>query len=965
MKISLNWIREFVDIPAHLSTKELSELLTLRTCEVEGHEEVDETFAGLEGVVVGEIVAFEKIPNTEKLHKALVNIGREKPIQLIFGAMIEMKVGNRVPVAVAPTTLPTGLKIDSKMIRGVLTEGMLCLDQELGLAKEGVSIQYFPGIAPGTPFAKAYKERQAKVLTNVVVGKILELKRHPNADRLNVAQVDLGGAGGTTPLSGGQAGAKTQIVCGGQNLEVGMLVAVALPGAETLADNELMKIKAAKIRGEESNGMICAEEEIGLPKITKHPAEVVIANMTEVCKHFDLPTPKAGTPLADVLAGTAKGNDILLEVDNKSLTHRPDLWGHYGMAREFAAFLGKKLKPFVAKNPTFKATGKDKGAVIKVETQDVTIMKRFLTQAITGIKIEPSPSFLQKRLRALGMRPINNIVDISNYVMLELGYPSHTFDRRTVENDHFVVRFAKNGEELETLDHKKRKLSAEDILVTNGKRALGMAGTMGGLNSEITDDTTEVIVEVGNWDPVLVRKMSQRHSLRTDAATRFEKALDPEIAGVAFHRVVELILNICKGARLAGPATDYYPKPAKPVTIELDIAATQSKIGAPISEKDMTEYLKGLEFGVTKSTKKGFLKVTVPTFRATKDVSIEDDLVEEVARMYGYEKLAPLLPSLPIRLPIPNKERTLKYSVRNILSLGLGFTETSRHSFYGKREIEMTMLTDKSGAPLPAHVTLANPLTQDQTHMRISLLPNLLTAVAANLNMGDSLNFYEIGRTYIKTSEFFPREEKFVCGLIAKKSAAKKKSSNDNETFYEILGVLHTFLKNFHAPKYYVREGQTPPPYAHPSKCAEFACGKDVIAIVYDVHPQVLKNFGIKADCSAFELNFTKLAMLGTQEATYAPLPKFPGIELDVSVLVEKTTPVREILELVKKSGGEFLKTVKLLDTFEDKSLGENKKSLTVRAMLQSDERTLTDEESKQAETTIKASLTHSGFVIR
>lgn len=942
MKISLNWIREFVDIPRSYTPAKLSELLTLRTCEVEGFEEVDETFAGLEGVVVGEILAFENIPESDKLHKALVNVG-EKNIQLIFGSMLPMKVGDRVPVAIAPTKLPTGVQIELKMIRGVLTEGMLCLDQELGLRTEGVSIQYFPKTEPGTNFAKAYKERQSHIFEHVVAGKILELKRHPNADRLNVAQVNIG----KSPSGEAQI---TQIACAGQNLEIGMLVAVALPGAETLSDNEFMSIKSAKIRGEESHGMICAEEELGLPPITKHPAEVVIANLKEVCEHYALPIPSAGAPLIEVFLAASGSSDIILEVDNKSLTHRADLWGHYGMAREFAAFLGKKLKPFDVK----KLSGKsEKGAAVKVKSEDPQIMKRFLAGIICGVKVEPSPPFLQGRLRALGMRPINNIVDISNYVMLELGYPSHTFDRRTVENDSFTIRFARVGEELTTLDHKKRTLSKDDILITNGKKALGMAGTMGGLNSEITDDTTEVIVEVGNWNPVLIRKMSQRHNLRTDAATRFEKTLDPEIAGLAFNRVVELILQLCPGSKVSGSITDYYPKPAKPITVDLNVATTQSKIGADISEKEIMDHLKGLEFGV-KRGRKGYLTVTVPTFRAAKDIGIEEDLVEEVARMYGYEKLEPTLPALPIKLPVPNKERSLKYEIRNILSLGLGFTETSRYSFYGMPEIKKTLLPEK------IHVVIENPLTLDQTHMRVSLLPNMLSSLAPNLHVRDEIKIYEIGRTHIKTEGFFPQEEKFICAVIAQKNP-----KDENGAFYDSLGALHTLLKKFRMKGYFVRPSVTPPPYAHPSKCAEFVSGKEVFAVVYEMHPQVLKNFDIKASCAAFELNFTKLVGIGQESSSYEPLPKFPAIELDVSVLVDKKVPVREVVELIKKGSGPLLKDAWLKETFEGKTLGEGKKSFTIGVLLQSSERTLTDEEMKQAEAAIKTALTKSGFTIR
>lgn len=794
MKISLNWIKEFVDIPTKYSPKHLADLLTLRTCEVEGYEDQGR---GLEGVVIGEMLEFAKHPNADKLNVAKVDIGRKEPLSLIFGQMVTMRVGDRIPVAVAPTMLPLGMKIEAKELRGVKSEGMLCLEQELGMKETGVSILYFPKIKPGTPLAEA----------------------------------------------------------------------------------------------------------LGL-------------------------------------------NDIIFEIDNKSITHRPDLWGHYGMAREFAAFLGKKLKPFVARTPA-KKTGV--GPKVKVDIAKSDIAARFLATIVSGIRVEESPQWLKNRLLAVGMRPVKNIVDVTNYVMLELGQPLHAFDRRVVENDHFVIRYAKPGEVTTTLDHKKRNLSPGDALVTNGETVLGIAGIMGGLNSEITAQTTDIILEVATWNPVMIRKTAQRHGLRSDAAQRFEKSLDPEITGIAFHRAVELILKVCPTAKLIGPTTDVYPKKYKPVSVLLDTTRVNKKIGVDISEKEMATHLKALEFGVSKA-KKGSFKVTVPSFRATKDINIEDDLVEEVARMYGYEKIQPVLPLLPIKLPVENRERILKHRARQILSLGLGFTETSHYSFYSVSEIRKALL------PENLHVLLENPLTEDQTHLRISLLPNMLKSVAIALYSRDHLHLYEIGRTYIKGKEYFPREEKFICGVVVNASAKK-------EIFYDALGALTAFLDQFGA-KVRTDISPTPPPYSHPSKCASVKSTGKEVAVVYEVHPQVLKNFGIGVPVAAFEINFTKLAAAGALERTYHSLPRFPGIEIDISVLAPKQTQVRNVLELIRRTAP-LITNVSLIDIFEDKNLGADKKSLTYRVLLQSPDRTLTDEEMKQVQTQIFVALRDSGFIIR
>lgn len=817
MKISLNWIREFVSIPAKYSAKELAELLTVRTCEVEGFE--DEA-------------------------------------------------------------------------------------------------------------AKFYA---------MVVGKVVSMKAHPNADKLRLADTDIGGK-------------VVQIVCGGQNLCEGMTVAVALPGAKVKwhGEGELIELKETKIRGEHSFGMICAGEEIGLPS----SPEGGITDLGELFKKWGLPLAKPGTPLAAALGV----DDTIFEVDNKSITHRPDLWGHYGMAREFAAMLDEKLKHF----KDFKIPPVKIGKLIKVEITKPEIAARFLSVAFTNIRVEPSPAWLQKRLQAVGTRPVNNIVDITNHVMLELGQPLHAFDRKVVGEGGFVVRFAKDKEEIVTLDHKKRQLTKDDAVVTNGKEALAIAGVMGGLNSEIAPHTTDIVLEVATWNPIMVRKTAQRHALRTDSAARFEKSLDPENTGMAFARACELILQICRSAKIASPVTDIYPKKAKEPVILLNMETVKRKIGVEISEKEMIKHLNALEFGAKKKSK-GVLQVTVPTHRATKDVSIEDDLVEEIARMHGYEKITPTLPLLPIKLPIENRERSLKHEARNISSLVLGFSEVNLYSFYGKSEIAKCLL------PPAAHILIDNPLTEDQTHMRISLLPNLLKAATSTLNTRDEFKLYEIGRTYIKTENLQNKdvllrqndsclaslrlglEEKFICGIVVGE-------------FDEGLGAAQSFLKLFRAKNTHTEIADKVPPYAHPSKCAKI--GKD-IAIVYEVHPQVLQNFGIKKSITAFEINFTKLVAGGRKEVEFTPLPRFPGIAIDVSVLVGARTPLREIMELIRRADNKLIANISLVDIFEDKSLGEGKKSFTVRILLQSPDRTLTDDEMKTVQERIFRNLHNCGFTIR
>lgn len=804
MKISLNWLREFVDIPEKYSAQELAKLLTLRTCEVEGFEDERMKFA------------------------------------------------------------------------------------------------------------------------NMVIGKVIKLQPHPNADKLRLADTDIGGQ-------------IVQMVCGGKNLAEGMIVAIALPGAivKWHGSGQIMELRETKIRGEKSFGMICAGEEIGLPD---SPPEC-ITDLGELLKSRGLKIQKPGTPLSKTLGL----NDVIFEIDNKSLTHRPDLWGHYGIAREFAAFLGTKLKPF-APNISFPTTGKS----VKADIADKTIANRFLVGMISEIRIEESPQWLQNRLLSIDIQPVNNIVDITNYVMVEAGYPMHAFDRNVVHDDHFVVRYAKPGEKIMTIDHKVRALAEDDAVVADAKHPLGIAGIMGGVDCEISPSTTEIILEVGNWNHIMIRKTSQRHGLRSDAAQRFEKSLDPVLAELTFKRACEMILKICKGSCLAGPLTDIYINKPKTISVLLNTETVNKKIGKKIPEKEMIAHLKALGFGVVKN-KKNVLKISVPSFRATKDINIEDDLVEEISRMHGYEKIAPVLPTLPIKLPHENKERQFEHKIRQIFSYGLGFYETYNYSFYGEDEVKNFFL------PPELHLKLQNPLTSDQTHLRISLIPNLLKTTSANIKHKEELKLYEFGNTYIKTDAYFPIEEKFIAAVIVK---------TGKEIFYEALGACQEFFDKLKVKTRTIKPANVPP-YCHPSKCAVQVCNGQEIAIVFEIHPQILNNLNIDKPCAAFEINFTKLAKLAGKDFSYKPLPKYPGIEIDVSVLVPAATEMRTVHELIAKTDQKLISNIALTDLFQDKSLGEGKKSFTFRILLQSPDRTLTNEEMKIAQEAIFKTLQNNKFTIR
>ncbi|MBI4975481.1 phenylalanine--tRNA ligase subunit beta [Candidatus Peregrinibacteria bacterium] len=598
---------------------------------------------------------------------------------------------------------------------------------------------------------------EGKIYEKMVVGHVLELHKHPHADKFKIAKVSIGKE-------------TVQIVCGGENLKEGMYVAVSLPGAKVKwhGEGEYVTLEETKIRGEKSYGMICAGNEIGIEDMRAHGEATGRARRERVPRDRSLQINRAqrdeqsgsascetkrayqttsardimdlssikqapGTPLQSLFGK----NDIIFEFDNKSLTHRPDLWGHYGIAREIAAITKSKFKP-ISPKVKIPSTGEKIG--LKIEAED--LCPRYCGLIINNIKVEESPDWLKTRLKATGHGTHNNIVDVTNYILAELGQPMHAFDKSYIKKG-IVVRRAKKGEKITSLDNKERILSEEMLVIADHEKPVAIAGVMGGENSEINKNTTSIILESANFSASSVRRASTKLGLRTESVQRFEKALDPNLAELAIKRAAELILKICPKAVIAGPITDKGKFNKKPLKINLNYKTIISKIGVEISKKEIMEILKSLEFKVLQKAQ-GFT-VEIPSFRATKDVLFEDDLIEEIARMFGYEKIPPSLPTLPTKLPMENTERFKKHRAREFMSYGLGFDEIYNYSFYGKKDFEKCLMTEKS------HLKLLNSLSEEQTHLATSLIPNLLKNLESNTKYFDEIRLYEIGRTYKDT----------------------------------------------------------------------------------------------------------------------------------------------------------------------------------------------------------------------
>ena len=763
---------------------------------------------------------------------------------------------------------------------------------------------------------------------NMVIGKVIKLSKHPDADKLQIVHVNIGKE---KPV---------QIVCGGTNLKMGMLVAVALPEAWVRwhGEGEPVQLSETKIRGEKSFGMICAGEEIGLE--TDNPEgqqEVQIKDLSSLKN-------KPGTSLAKAL----EKNDTVLDIDNKSLTHRPDLWGHYGLAREFSAILKKPLRPLA---PFLKY---DKGAPkksFKITLKAKQDCPRFSGAVVTNVRVTESPQWVKSRLQAAGLRPINNLVDLTNYVMLELGEPMHAYDRGIVGSDELIVRHAEKGEILETIDHKKRKLTSDDLVIANKKgMPLGLAGVMGGVGSEITNATTEIILEAANFNPVTVRKMSTRHGLRSDASQRFEKGLDPTLTDQAIARALILLKETCPNATLVTPVTTAGDWKAPKLNITLNADTAVSKIGTKIPITEMSRILKSLAFTVKTIGKK--LHVIVPSHRATGDVSLPEDLVEEIARIHGYDNIAPLLPNLPAKLPLENEERFHKHAVRSILANTLRFTEVMNYSFYNEA------LFQKCGLQDLRHIKVMNPLSADQTHMRVSLIPGMIQSLLKNSHERDQLKLFEIGRTYKEIGTFMPLEEKWLTSAVAQRK--------NYEPFYQIKEALDAFLKIFRPEKIQFHNSHTPPLYAHPKKCLEILLRGEVIGTVFELHPGVAHAFELEHRIGLFELNFTKLVAHGREPQTFRPLPKFPGMSFDISFLIDKKTHVGDLEKSIRRADPlRLIQSVQLFDMYQGAGIPDNKKSLAFNVELRHNDHTLSDAEFKQTHEAVMEAVVKIGGDVR
>ena len=749
-------------------------------------------------------------------------------------------------------------------------------------------------------------ERMDADIKNVVVGKVLSMVRHPNSDHMFICQVDVGQE---EPV---------QIVTGAQNVHEGDLVPAALHNSWLPGGVHITK---GKLRGEASNGMLCSFAELGL---TQNDLPGVFADGIWILE------PDAGKPGDDI--NPIIGNDDTV-VDFEITNNRPDCYSIIGLAREAAAAFGKPMKHH---EPVVK--GSDAGSIFEhldVEVPATALCNRYSSRMVANVKIGPSPKWLRQRLRANGVRPINNIVDITNYVMLEYGQPMHAFDYRYVSSDKIVVREAKDGEALTTLDGTVRNLKAGMLVIADENKPIGLAGIMGGENSEIKDDTTMVVFESANFNGTSIRQTALALGMRTEASGKFEKSLDPMMTIPAVQRACELVELLECGDVLDGTIDiiNYVPEARK---LPLEPEKINHLLGTSIPKEDMVMYLNRLEIPVEDDT------IIVPSFRP--DLVRMVDIAEEVGRSYGYNEI----PVTQFRTATHGGySQEMKLEVKaGTLCRAMGYSEIITYSFTSPTVFDQIRISADS--PLRRAMRIQNPLGEDTSIMRTIALPSMLEILGRNnAYHNKAAKLYEIAKIYLPVEgQPLPEEPKMlVFG-----------SYGEKETFFKLKGELEAVFAGLRMKKARYTSEKNNPSY-HPGRCASISIDGVEIGVMGQVHPLVAKNYGIDSEVYCAELSFTKMLGLRLPEPTFAPLPKYPAVSRDLALICDEALTVAQVEDVISASAGKLLRKIQLFDIYRGVGVPEGKKSMAFSLELRADDRTLTDSDSEKVVSNVLSAL--------
>ena len=754
-------------------------------------------------------------------------------------------------------------------------------------------------------------------ISNVVVGRIVEMVRHHDSDHMWTCQVDVGGK------------RLLQIVTGAQNQQVGDLVPVALDGATLPGGAE---IHTTTFRGELSEGMMCSIKELGL---TLHDFPYAIEDglfiLQEDCRPGD-----------DIVPVIGRDDHV---VEFEITPNRPDCLSVIGLAREASVTFQKPLK---LHTPVVKGSGGDIHELVKVDVEDAKLCPRYTARMVRNIKIEPSPKWMRERISAMGMRPINNIVDITNYVMMEYGQPMHAFDFSCVEGGHIIVRTAREGETCRTLDGNERKVTPNMLCICDEHKPVGLAGVMGGENSEITPDTKMVLFESANFNGTSIRRTAAALNMRTDASAHYEKGLDPYLTKIAVDRACELVELLGAGEVVDG-YVDVFPDPPKPLVRELDVDRVNWILGTDIDGDTMRKILSDLGFQLDGNT------VTVPSWRLDIDPKYtQNDFAEEVARIYGFN-------NIPSTMMADSGTKSGGYTPEQAAERRLG--ETCRangydsiitYSFYSPAGWDMIRLPEND--PRRDAIRILNPLGEDTSCMRTTTLPSVLEVLARNWNFRNkAVRIYEFAKVYKKRPDGMADEPKILT----------LGAYGGGMDFYTLKGTVEELCDTLRISGVEYVPVRDDPSY-HPGRCAAVYAGGEYLGRFGQVHPLVAKNYGVSEELYAAELDFPAMFAHRTTELYYAPLPRYPAVMRDISLVCDDALTAGELEKCIRRAGGEYLESVEVFDVYKGANIPEGKKSISFALALRAGDQTLTDDHADEAVAAILGALAREyGAVIR
>ena len=876
MNLSRKWLREFVTVDA--GDRDFAEAMTLSGSKVEITTDLG---AEISNVVVGRVLSMVRHPNSDHMWICQLDVGKEEPIQIVTGAW-NVHVGDLVPVALHKSALPGGVKIEKGRLRGEVSNGMMCGLSELGLEERDFPYAVIDPAALLNDYKPLDKDKPSipadiqpghKIFGSVVCAKVLEVT--PTAYSTYDVTLDTGD--------------KTCIVSTtAPNLHAGDLVALDTKKEHvcTLTD----------LRAHQAEFPHCI------------PDGIFILN--EDCAPGDDIKPVIGL------------DDHVVEFE--ITPNRPDCLSVIGLAREVAATYDA---PLSLHQPVVKAEGQGSLVdLLDVETPASDLCPRYTARMVRNVKIAPSPKWMRERLRAMGVRPINNIVDITNYVMLEYGQPMHAFDYRYVKGGKIIVRRAQEGEELTTLDGKVHTLTANHLVIADEHRAVGLAGIMGGENSEIVADTADVVFESACFDGTCIRKGALALGMRTEASAKFEKGLDPMNTLPAVDRACELVELLGAGEVLPGTIDilNYVPHPR---VLKLEPDRINGLLGTDIAADEMVRILKKLDFSVEGD------QVTVPSWRG--DVIGMADLAEEVARFHGYNNIPTTLMRGQTTLGGFSEEEKLERQLGGMCR-AMGYDEIITYSFISPTCYDKIRWS--ADDPRRASFKILNPLGEDTSIMRTTVLPSMLEILARNYNYRNkNVKLYEVGRIYLPGGND---------GLAVENKVLSMGAYGDDMDFFALKGAVEAILKDLRAEGVHFEAPCVPNPSYHPGRCADVYAGGRRIGVLGQVHPLVAQNYGVDAQFYCAELDLEQLQCAKGPDPEYVPLPKFPAVTRDIAVVCGEAITVGALEDCIRKGAKGLLKDVTLFDIYRGKGVPEGKKSVAFSLVLRADDRSLTAEEA-------------------